>query len=272
MFWKIIKIKLKDLICDKNTKWSEKQLQMQKSISNCFDDKISKIIISKDNKVIDGNHRYKILLNKFGGEYEINVFKLNIESKTYYFFSLLLFPLTLIIGYLLLVMIPKIKLNRMHLSKSAGLFLINKENKILICHPTKHKNNIWTIPKGKLEYLECAIDACFRETYEETNIDVSEYHEFVIKLDEVKYKHNKKILIPFVLFEEDCENLKLNSIELKCVSKISEKIDNVPEIDSYKWVTLKEAKNLLHEAQIKCLYKLEEMLNERKNNSNNEKK
>ena len=58
---------------------------------------------------------------------------------------------------------------------AAGMFLINKNMNLLICHPTNHKPNFWSIPKGKVEALETFVDACVRETFEESNIDLSDY-------------------------------------------------------------------------------------------------
>ena len=37
---------------------------------------------------------------------------------------------------------------------AAGIFLVNKENQVLICHPTNHPSDVWSIPKGKIEKNE----------------------------------------------------------------------------------------------------------------------
>ena len=142
---------------------------------------------------------------------------------------------------------------------AAGLFLINKSNKLLICHPTKHKPNVWSIPKGKVEALESFVDACVRETYEETNIELSDYKRKMIMLDSVNYSHRKKTLIPFVLFENDCEGLDLSLITLQCNSNVPEERGGFPEMDDYKWVTIDEARGLIHETQVACLDKVKQL-------------
>ena len=142
---------------------------------------------------------------------------------------------------------------------AAGLFLINKSNKLLICHPTKHKPNVWSIPKGKVEALESFVDACVRETYEETNIELSDYKRKMIMLDSVNYSHRKKTLIPFVLFENDCEGLDISLITLQCNSNVPEERGGFPEMDDYKWVTIEEARDLIHETQVACLDKVKQL-------------
>ncbi len=34
---------------------------------------------------------------------------------------------------------------------AAGIFIVRKDKKILICHPTNHKPDFWSIPKGKVD-------------------------------------------------------------------------------------------------------------------------
>jgi 8-oxo-dGTP pyrophosphatase MutT (NUDIX family) len=142
---------------------------------------------------------------------------------------------------------------------AAGMFLINKNMNLLICHPTNHKPNFWSIPKGKVEALETFVDACVRETFEESNIDLSDYKDKMIMLDSVNYSHRKKMLVPFVLFENDCEYLDLSLITIQCNSNVPEDRGGFPEMDDYKWVTLEEAKELLHETQVACLDKVKQL-------------
>ena len=47
---------------------------------------------------------------------------------------------------------------------AAGIFLVNKEKQVLICHPTNHPADVWSIPKGKIEKGEEA----FRRLSEHT--------------------------------------------------------------------------------------------------------
>ena len=142
---------------------------------------------------------------------------------------------------------------------AAGVFLVNKSNKLLICHPTRDPLNVWSIPKGKVESLETFVDACVRETFEETNIDLSDYKDKMIMLDSVNYSHKKKMLIPFVLFENDCDYLDLSIVKIQCNSNVPDERGGFPEMDDYKWVSIDEARVLLHETQVACLDKVRDL-------------
>ena len=80
---------------------------------------------------------------------------------------------------------------------AAGIFLVNKEKQVLICHPTNHPSNVWSIPKGKIEDGEEPIDAAIRETYEESNVDLSKAESF-IPLEVQTYSHKKKSIKAFL--------------------------------------------------------------------------
>jgi 8-oxo-dGTP pyrophosphatase MutT (NUDIX family) len=146
---------------------------------------------------------------------------------------------------------------------AAGIFLINKNMHLLICHPTNHKPNFWSIPKGKVDDGEYIKDAALRETYEETNIQLNAYFTSLIKLSPVTYSHKKKEIFPFVLFESDCAGLDLSSVYIKCNSNVPEERGGYPEMDAYKWVTLDEASNLLHETQVASLESIKKIIQER---------
>lgn len=134
---------------------------------------------------------------------------------------------------------------------SCGLFLIRKDNKILIAHPTMHPRSSWGIPKGKVEPGESLIEAAIRETYEESNIDVSGY-KVLHDIPFVKYAKTNKILYSFALFEQE-NNFDFNQFNIKCNSNVPESKGGFPEMDDYMYVTVKEAHGLLHDTQIKCL-------------------
>ena len=135
---------------------------------------------------------------------------------------------------------------------AAGIFLVNKDNQLLICHPTNHNPNFWSIPKGKVEKGETLIDAAIRETHEETNIDLSKAIGLK-ELEGVNYKSKKKILHPFLAWEPAMTGVDWYSFELKCNSNVSESRGGFPEMDDYKFVSLDEAINLLHETQVACI-------------------
>ena len=151
----------------------------------------------------------------------------------------------------------------MPIVETAGIFFINNDNMLMIGHPTGHDK--WSIPKGKLEKGETSYEAALRETWEETNVDlslsVSQY-----ELDCIRYKHGKKKLKPFIIFED--ENRKINSegFVFKCnsyVGKDSKWNPNLPEMDDFKWVSLEEAREILHYTQVECLESITQLIKEK---------
>lgn len=143
---------------------------------------------------------------------------------------------------------------------AAGVFLVRKDGNLLVCHPTNHDPNFWSIPKGKVEDGEYFIDAAIRETYEETNISLGLARN-IRALEPVNYSHKKKILHPFVVFEAENLGLPWDSFDIKCNSNVPEDRGGFPEMDAYKWVTLEEAKSILHNTQATCIDTIQEMFN-----------
>ena len=149
--------------------------------------------------------------------------------------------------------------------KAGGIFIVKKDGTLLVCHPTNHSEDFWSIPKGKVDVGETMIECAIRETYEETNLDVNsaelkEYFD-VYELDSVNYGHKKKILYPFLYLEKDSTNIDWSDLEIKCNSNVPEERGGFPEMDGYKWVTLDEAKSILHNTQVFCLDKIKNILN-----------
>jgi 8-oxo-dGTP pyrophosphatase MutT (NUDIX family) len=139
---------------------------------------------------------------------------------------------------------------------TCGLYLISSNNRLLICHPTGSGDE-WSIPKGKVEKGEKSFDTAIRETFEETGIQVG-FDNFGIptKLPDRKYKSGRKILKSFVLFEKDGVNIE--NFKCFCDSKFGS--EDKPEIDDYNWVSIKEAKEMLHESQVENLDIIRKML------------
>ena len=138
---------------------------------------------------------------------------------------------------------------------AAGIFLVNKEGYILICHPTNHAADFWSIPTGKVEEGESLVDAAIRETFEETNIDLSECSGLKA-MDAVTYTHKKKVLNPFIAWEPQNKEVDWSAFDIKCNSNVPEDRGGFPEMDGYKWVSIEEARILLHSLQATCLDKV----------------
>lgn len=149
--------------------------------------------------------------------------------------------------------------------ETAGIFFFNKDYKLLVGHPTGHKANFWSIPKGKLDKGETSFEAALRETWEETNVDLGEATS-TYELEMVKYKSKNKKLKSFVIFEDENRKIDSSTFELKCNSNVSDDAKwnaGLPEMDAFKWITLDEAKDVLHQAQKECLDTITQLIKEK---------
>ena len=142
---------------------------------------------------------------------------------------------------------------------AAGIFLVNKEKQVLICHPTNHPANVWSIPKGKIEKGEETIDAAIRECMEECNCDLTKAESF-IPLETQTYSHKKKSIKAFLVLETKNPKVDFDSFELKCNSKVPKKEGGFPEMDDFVWVDIEIARDLLHPTQVASLDKIEEII------------
>ena len=147
-------------------------------------------------------------------------------------------------------------------TNAAGLFLVNKEGKLLIAHPTNHDEDVWSIPKGKIDGDETPLEAAIRETFEETNIQVSELLNDFLYLGKRVYRHKKKDIRMYGLLEP--ENVDWSSMEIKCNSNVEEWRGGFPEMDDYRWVTFEEARLLIHDTQASVLDILKEEIDKYK--------
>ncbi len=149
---------------------------------------------------------------------------------------------------------------------AAGIFIIRKDGKLLICHPTNHPETVWSITKGKLDADETALEAALRETQEESNIELSDKSECfnIYLLTPITYKHKKKILHPYLFWEKSDSKIDWASIEIKCNSKVQPDRGDFYEMDKFLWTSLEEAKILLHYTQVTALIEIEEIISEEK--------
>ncbi len=142
---------------------------------------------------------------------------------------------------------------------TCGIFLFNSDGKLLVGHPTNHPMNVWSIPKGIKDKGEAELAAAFRELSEETNIFIEDMGKFDLRyLGTSKYKHKKKALAAFYVDT----NKDFSSVDVKCDSMVTDMPGkDFPEIDEFKWVTIEEAKSILHETQVPFLEDIEKLRN-----------
>jgi predicted NUDIX family NTP pyrophosphohydrolase len=129
---------------------------------------------------------------------------------------------------------------------TAGIFLIDLSNRVLIGHPTNHPETFWSIPKGEFDYPSNPFLEALRELQEETNVSIdinSKYHVIEPRV----YKSGKKTLYSFLVLESENANISKN--ELKCNSFFEYRGKMTPEFDKIEWVDILQAIELVHESQ-----------------------
>lgn len=145
---------------------------------------------------------------------------------------------------------------------AAGIFIVRKDKKLLVCHPTNHNPNFWSIPKGRLEEGESTIQGALRETYEECNIDLVDTNDFkTFEMKPVNYKRDK-VIYPFLYLEKVDSKVNWSDINLKCNSYVPEKLGGFPEMDDFKWVDLDDARYILHYTQSSCIDLILDIINQ----------
>lgn len=148
---------------------------------------------------------------------------------------------------------------------TCGIYLFDKNNLLLIQHPTNFRPTVWGVPKGRVDEGESDLfEVAKRELFEETGIVLDNY-TIVSKeeFNEVRYNDTNKYLKGFfVRIEED-----LSDFNLHCDSMVYRNgKPSFPEVDEYKWVTVEEAKEIfssdrMTNFQLDNLNRCDELLN-----------
>jgi len=117
---------------------------------------------------------------------------------------------------------------------TCGIFLFLKNGKLLLGHVTNTQDK-WSIPKGLPDDGEELFDAAKREMFEESNIEYDKLKiNTIVNNQYTYYKNGKKKLFSLTVHTHNEEK----DFDLKCHSLVN---DDFPEIDGYKFVTIKEA-------------------------------
>ena len=133
---------------------------------------------------------------------------------------------------------------------SCGI-IFYQNGQILLGHCTGQKH--WDLPKGKAENNESFVEAAIRECKEETGFIVKENE--LILLGEVSYRKGKRLVLFF------CPSkIKPNPDELRCsTTYVNKHGKRRPDIDSYKYVDLKDCPKYLTQRMSKSILKCTEI-------------
>ena len=103
------------------------------------------------------------------------------------------------------------------IKKSAGVIIILKNEKVLLCHPTRSKwFGSYSFPKGGIEQGESTLDAALRELREETSVVVDKSKISNLKdpiiVDYVNKKGTKyKTVTLYTVYINDVSEIDLTS-------------------------------------------------------------
>lgn len=166
---------------------------------------------------------------------------------------------------------------------TAGIFIINNKNEILLTHATNSAIKYWGIPKGLVDSGETHLDAAIREVDEETGIKFLNPKKIKF-LGNMKYKNNPKTLAAFYVFLEDLDHSdlfiegkdgktvdKVGDIDpslLYCRSMVEPKKEGdkpFPEVDAFRWFPLDVASEILYQPQKAILPELIKVIQKRSN-------
>lgn len=167
---------------------------------------------------------------------------------------------------------------------TAGIFIINNKNEILLTHATNSAIKYWGIPKGLADSGETHLDAAIREVDEETGIKFLNPKKIKF-LGNMKYKNNPKTLAAFYVFLEDLDpnDLYIASVRvggivgdtegkdidpslLYCRSMVEPKKEGdkpFPEVDAFRWFPLDVASEILYQPQKAILPELIKVIQKR---------
>lgn len=131
----------------------------------------------------------------------------------------------------------------MTIDVTCGVIIIDQNDKILICHPTNSPWSNWSLPKGIADHGEDHYLAACREVVEETGLIITP--DSLVDLGTHKYRPEKDYHIFLTRYPD-----KIYPDLLNCFSMF---IDfdgfELSEVDSYRMVTVEQAKKYLNKKQ-----------------------
>ena len=130
------------------------------------------------------------------------------------------------------------KFSKLPLRKGVGIVVLNKKNEIFVAKRIDNPKNFWQMPQGGIDKGEKAIDAAYRELYEETNIKNVELLKEV--QEELTYILPDNLL--GIIWKGRYKGQKQKWYIMRFVGdekEINIKTDN-PEFLDWKWIKVEE--------------------------------
>ena len=148
-----------------------------------------------------------------------------------------------------------------------GLFLIDSLGKVLLTHPTNHPMDVWSIPKGLPEEGETSLESAFRETVEETTLQIHRYFtsskdNITLYIDlgiELYPSNRKKIHAHLIVVNEPWSEI-MTGLWCPSMFECMTRKKFLPENDIIQWSDIEFAENNLHNSQLMYLKKIKTYL------------
>ena len=124
---------------------------------------------------------------------------------------------------------------------TCGIALFNKNDEILVCHPTGSRFDFWSLPKGLCDLGENFEVCAKRELKEETGIELPD--DFDLREAQMyNYPNKNKALKGFYgWFDVDIS-------DLRCYSYVSslKGVTPFPEVDAFTYIKISDASRCLN--------------------------
>lgn len=134
-----------------------------------------------------------------------------------------------------------LKYQKNEIEKTSGFLIYNKSTKkFLLCKG--YNSNYWTIPKGHQNKNENLLQTAYRETLEETGLNLKNIDGQIKYIGNGKNNTGKKELHVYLFIS----NQNISNIKLNCKTFFDNK---KPEISNYKWIKSFNIKNYINPYQ-----------------------
>tara|TARA_R110000796_G_scaffold88978_2_gene192358 strand:+ start:3855 stop:4331 length:477 start_codon:yes stop_codon:yes gene_type:complete len=138
-----------------------------------------------------------------------------------------------------------------------ALFLIDSLGKVLITHPTNHPTDLWSVPKGLPDEGETSLETAFRETVEETTLQIHRYFNpskdnitLYVDLGIELYPSKRKMVHAHLIVVNEPWSETMTELWCPSMFEYEGRVREwLPENDIVQWSDIEFAENNLHNSQ-----------------------